>query len=117
VRVVPGPDLDRFAAGALDVLLGSAYAVSPRSDRVGVRLAGPRLSRADDDAGVSAPMVRGAIQVPAGGEPIVLGPDHPTTGGYPVLATVVLADVGAVMARPVGAPLRFVLSASGAQGK
>jgi len=117
VRVVPGPDLDRFAGGALDVLLRSTYSVSPRSDRVGVRLAGPPLPRADDDSGVSAPMIRGAIQVPAGGEPIVLGPDHPTTGGYPVLATVVLADVGVVMARPVGAPLRFVRSASGARGK
>jgi allophanate hydrolase subunit 2 len=55
-------------------------------------------------------MVRGAIQVPASGHPIVLGPDHPTTGGYPVLATVVRADTGAIMARSVGASVRFVRS-------
>jgi 5-oxoprolinase (ATP-hydrolysing) subunit C len=110
VRVVPGPDVERFASGALDVLLGSIFTVSPRSDRVGVRLAGPVLVRAGDDAGVSSPMVRGALQVPAGGEPIVLGPDHPTTGGYPVVATVVSADVGAVMARPVGCAIRFALA-------
>jgi biotin-dependent carboxylase-like uncharacterized protein len=120
IRVVRGPDLHRFAPGALDSLLRTEYTVSPRSDRVGVRLVattatGSGLARSpgDGDRGVSAPMVLGAIQVPAAGEPIVLGPDHPTMGGYPVIATVVLADVGAVMARPVGAPIRFVLGGGG----
>jgi allophanate hydrolase subunit 2 len=109
VRIVPGPDFEAFAAGALELLLRSAYAISPRSDRVGVRLVGPWLARAGDDAGVSAPMVHGAIQVPAAGEAIVLGPDGPTMGGYPVIATVVGADLGALMARPVGYGLRFAL--------
>jgi biotin-dependent carboxylase-like uncharacterized protein len=109
VCILPGPDVERFAPDALDVLLSSTFTVSPRSDRVGVRLVGPPLARSGDDAGGSAPMVRGALQVPSGGEPILLGPDHPTTGGYPVLATVVSADVGAVMARPVGSPVRFAL--------
>jgi len=58
-------------------------------------------------------MVRGAIQVPAAGEAIVLGPDGPTMGGYPVIATVVGADLGAVMARPVGCVLRFALAEPG----
>ena len=111
IRVVPGPDLDRFGASALDVLLGSEYRVSPRSDRVGLRLVGPSLERAGDDAGVSAPMVRGAIQVPASGEPIVLGPDHPTMGGYPVVATVTSGDVGALMMRRPGSVVRFVAAA------
>jgi biotin-dependent carboxylase-like uncharacterized protein len=108
IRVVPGPDLDRFAANAIHVLLGSAFLVSSRSNRVGVRLEGPPLPRADDDSATSAPMVRGAIQVPASGQPIVLGPDHPTTGGYPVIATVVRADLGALGARAAGAIVRFV---------
>jgi biotin-dependent carboxylase-like uncharacterized protein len=111
IRVVAGPDGDRFDAAALDLLLRNEFKVSSRSDRVGVRLAGPALPRLDSDYGDSMPMVRGAIQVPASGEPIVLGPDHPTTGGYPVLATVVHADVGALMARPVGGSLRFTLMA------
>ena len=113
VRIVPGPDFEAFAAGALELLLRSAYAISPRSDRVGVRLEGPPLARAGDDAGGSAPMVRGAIQVPAAGEAIVLGPDGPTRGGYPVIATVVGADLGAVMARPGGCVLRFALAEPG----
>lgn len=107
IRVVAGPDLDRFHDQALARLLSSEYVVSPRSDRVGLRLVGPALARADDDAGISAPMVRGAIQVPASGEAIVLGPDHPTMGGYPVVATVVSSDVGPLMARAPGCKVRF----------
>jgi biotin-dependent carboxylase-like uncharacterized protein len=112
IRVEPGPDQERFATVALEALLTSAFTVSARSDRVGVRLRGCALVRADGDAAASGPMVRGAIQVPASGEPIALGPDHPTTGGYPVLATVVARDVGALMARPIGACVRFALRAT-----
>jgi allophanate hydrolase subunit 2 len=107
IIVVPGPDLDRFEPDALGVLLGSEYRISPKSDRVGVRLVGPAPGRAGGDAGPSSPMVRGAIQVPPSGEPIVLGPDHPTMGGYPVLATVVTTCVGALMGRPPGTAVRF----------
>jgi biotin-dependent carboxylase-like uncharacterized protein len=109
VRVILGPDVDRFEARAVDVLLGEPFAIGARRDRVGIRLAGPTLPRTGDDISASAPMVRGAIQVPASGEAIVLGPDHPTTGGYPVLATVASASLGALAARPVGALVRFAL--------
>jgi biotin-dependent carboxylase-like uncharacterized protein len=111
LRVVLGPDLDRFAPEAVDLLLTSVFQVTDRSDRVGVRLFGPPLPhamRAGDEASASSPMVRGAIQVPPSGSPIVLGPDHPTTGGYPVLATVVRASLGSLGARCVGARLTFV---------
>lgn len=107
ILVLPGPDLERFAPNALDVLLAGPFVVDVRSDRTGVRLAGPHLPRIDDDAGASAPMIRGAIQVPPSGLAIVLGPDHPTTGGYPVLATVVRASLGALGALPLGAAVRF----------
>lgn len=72
-----------------------------------MRLVGPALARADADDGISSPMLRGAIQVPSSGEPIVLGPDHPTMGGYPVLATVVASDFGSLMVRPPGSAVRF----------
>jgi len=107
VRVIPGPDLSRFPASALDELLGGAFRVGTTGDRTGVRLEGPPLARLDRDDGLSCPMMAGAIEVPASGQPIVLGPDHPTTGGYPVLATVVRADLGALFARKPGAELRF----------
>jgi len=109
VRVVLGPDLDRFDRRAVAALLEAEFAVDARSDRIGTRLVGPALPRTDADSGTSAPMLRGAIQVPASGQPIVLGPDHPTTGGYPVIATIVRASLGAFGARPIGAPVRFAL--------
>lgn len=109
VLLVPGPDHARFRPEALATLLGERFEVG-RGDRTGTRLVGPPLARADADDGVSAPMVRGAIQVPSSGEPIVLGPDHPTTGGYPVLAVVLRAHHGLVEARPPGAVVRFGLA-------
>jgi allophanate hydrolase subunit 2 len=57
-------------------------------------------------------MVAGAIEVPPSGAPIVLGPDHPTTGGYPVLAVILRADLGRFHAVPLGAPVRFRLADS-----
>jgi 5-oxoprolinase (ATP-hydrolysing) subunit C len=108
VRVVLGPDLDRFDATTTDAFLASTFMIDTRSDRVGTRLAGARLVCPPDPAAPSAPMIRGAIQVPPSGEPIVLGPDHPTTGGYPVIATVVRRHIGPLAARAIGATVRFV---------
>jgi allophanate hydrolase subunit 2 len=108
--VVPGPDLDRFTERALEWLSSSTFRISARSDRVGARLEGPTLPREPSDVAGSGAMLSGAIQMPPSGEPVVLGPDHPTVGGYPVLATVVRRDLGAVMARPAGAEIRFVIA-------
>jgi len=105
--LVLGPDLDRFDAEAVDVLRCSTFRIDPRSDRVGVRLSGPTIRCRDAGVAPSSPMVRGAIQVPPSGAPVVLGPDHPTTGGYPVLATLVRGAFGSLAARPPGAPVRF----------
>ncbi len=107
LRVLVGPDQDRFEPDAIELLVSSPFTVLPTSDRVGTRLDGPRLSRRDGDGGLSAPMVDGAIEVPASGQPIVLGPDHPTTGGYPVIAVVLRADLGQLGARPIGSTVRF----------
>lgn len=107
VRVVLGPDLGRFGADAMELLLESPFTVSPMSDRVGMRLRGPKLPQADEGSGLSGPMVRGAMQVTSSGEAIVLGPDHPTLGGYPLLAVVIRADWGCLAARRPGAAVRF----------
>ncbi|KRC64725.1 hypothetical protein ASE12_08060 [Aeromicrobium sp. Root236] len=86
--VVLGPRDDWFTAAAVRRLLESPWQVSPASDRVGVRLTGPALERTRTDELPSEPCVRGSIQVSADGQPIVFGPDHPVTGGYPVIAVV-----------------------------
>lgn len=100
LRVVRGPR-DAWLADA-DALTATTWAVSGESDRVGVRLLGDPL--AHRDAGRQLPsegVRRGAVQVPPGGEPVLLLADHPVTGGYPVAGVVVDADVDlAAQARP-----------------
>jgi allophanate hydrolase subunit 2 len=107
VKILPGPDARRFSAGALEAFLSADWTISAKSDRVGIRLEGPAIERVDEDLAVSAPMVRGAVQVPKGGAPIVLGPDHPTTGGYPVLAVVASSDWGTLAMLRAGEKVRF----------
>jgi biotin-dependent carboxylase-like uncharacterized protein len=86
-----GPRADWFTAGAVDTLLSTPYTVTPKSNRVGTRLAGAALTRAEHGELPSEGLVLGAVQVPADGQPLVFLADHPTTGGYPVIA--VVADV------------------------
>ncbi|MFT4110551.1 biotin-dependent carboxyltransferase family protein [Propionicimonas sp.] len=84
--LLPGPRTDWLTDARL---LAGRWTVSPDSNRIGVRLAGPILSRAPgfEDAELpSEPLVRGAVQLPGSGQPVLFGPDHPTTGGYPVVA-------------------------------
>jgi len=110
LRVLPGPRDDWFAAGAIGLLCGADYVVTPASDRTGLRLDGPALPRRRGGELASEGMVTGALQVPPGGRPILLLADHPVTGGYPVIAVVVSADLGlAAQLRP-GQPVRFTLS-------
>ena len=88
VRLVPGP-----ARGA-DALIGGEWRVGPDSDRVGLRLVGPPIPTPTSEAGelLSHGVVFGAVQLPPGGQPLVLLADHQTTGGYPVAAVVARAD-------------------------
>jgi len=110
LRVIPGPRDDWFAPGALELLCSATYAVTPASDRTGLRLDGPALPRANHHELPSEGVVTGAVQAPRGGRPILLLADHPVTGGYPVIAVVRSADIGlAAQLRP-GARLRFAVS-------
>jgi biotin-dependent carboxylase-like uncharacterized protein len=107
IRITLGPDSARFTEEARRALTSMPFVLTAASDRTGARLTGPTLARVDTDVGVSTPMVAGAIEVPASGAPIVLGPDHPTTGGYPIIATIVRADLGRFAARRAGTPVTF----------
>jgi biotin-dependent carboxylase-like uncharacterized protein len=108
IGVVPGPDLEAFAEGSLARLTGTRWRLSHRSDRMGTLLEGGTLAHRPGGEAKSAPLVAGAIEVPPDGVPIVLGPEHPTTGGYPVLG--VVDDLEALLRRPLGAPVRFRLA-------
>ncbi len=107
VQVVLGPRDDWFTAGAVAMLLRTGWVVSGRSDRIGLRLDGPALERAVPGELESEPVLRGSIQVTSAGLPVVLGPDHPATGGYPVIGVVVDADTDALAQAAPGRVVRF----------
>jgi KipI family sensor histidine kinase inhibitor len=107
VRIVLGPQETRFREEGVARLLGSAYRVSSTSDRRGVRLEGPRLEASGGAEIAPEGTALGAIQVPADGQPIVLGPDRPVTGGYVKIATVIAADFPIVAQARPGSFLRF----------
>ncbi|MGV9354271.1 5-oxoprolinase subunit C family protein [Streptomyces misionensis] len=108
LRVTPGPRADWFTARALRDLATRAYRVSPASNRIGLRTEGPALERARDAELPSEGMVLGAVQVPPDGRPVVFLADHPTTGGYPVIAVVRPTDLEAAAQAVPGTPVRFV---------
>jgi biotin-dependent carboxylase-like uncharacterized protein len=105
--VRPGPRADWFTPAALRTLTSATYRVSPHSNRIGLRTEGPPLERARDGELPSEGMVLGAVQVPPDGRPVVFLHDHPTTGGYPVVAVVTEPALAAAAQAVAGTPLRF----------
>ena len=112
VRAAWGPRADWLAEP--DLLGTTTWTVSSRSDRVGIRLEGTALrhhpSRQDQEL-PSEGVVRGAVQVPPGGEPVLFLADHPVTGGYPVAAVVRDADVDRLAQAVPGQSVRIALTA------
>jgi biotin-dependent carboxylase-like uncharacterized protein len=105
LRVIAGPRDDWFSS--LEPLLRGPYEVTSDSNRVGIRLAGPALVRTHSGELPSEGMVLGSLQVPPAGQPVLFLADHPVTGGYPVIAVVVEADIPlAAQLRP-GQQVRF----------
>lgn len=107
LRVVLGPRVDWFDAAALRALTAAAWTVTSEADRVGVRLCGPHLDRSRGGELPSEGIVRGAVQVPTSGQPLVFLAEHPTTGGYPVIAVVLDVDVDALAQVRPGQRVRF----------
>ena len=92
----PGPRADRLTAAGRHALRRTEWTVGADSNRVGVRLDGPALDRPEGPQLASEGLVRGAVQVPPSGRPVIFLADHPTTGGYPVVAVVDDADTDAL---------------------
>jgi allophanate hydrolase subunit 2 len=96
LRVRLGPRADWFTDDAVGTLFRGPYRISNESNRVGARLTGASLTRAVAGELPSEGIVLGAVQVPAAGQPLVFLADHPTTGGYPVIGVVEVADLPAL---------------------
>jgi antagonist of KipI len=107
LRVVAGPQDDRFTARGIDTFLSSPYTVTPQSDRMGYRLAGPAIEHLRGPDIVSDGTPLGAVQVAGDGAPIVLLADRGTAGGYTKIATVIGPDVARLAQAAPGDTVRF----------
>lgn len=107
VRVLPGPQLDRFTPESLEALQSAPYVIGQESDRMGFRLHGPSLVHSHGPEIISDATGLGALQVPSGGQPILLMADRQTTGGYPKIATAITADLSIAAQLAPGDSIRF----------
>jgi len=106
IGLIPGPRDDWFSDP--DTLVGTAWVISDRSDRVGIRLSGRAVRHRWPDRHLpSEGAARGAVQIPPNGQPVIFGPDHPVTGGYPVIGVVADADIDKVAQLRPGQPVRL----------
>lgn len=107
VRVVLGPQESYFTESAVAALLDAEFSPGVHADRVGYRLDGPRLEHRAAAELLSDGLLPGAIQVPSGGQPIVIMADGPTAGGYPKIAAILRADLRLVAQARRGDAVRF----------
>ena len=106
IRVVLGPQDQHFSQAVIDALT-SEFTITPDYDRMGMRLSGPSLHPEQALSIPSEALVRGSVQVPGHGDPIILLAEHQTTGGYPKIATVITADQDRLTQARSGMKLRL----------
>jgi len=107
LRVVLGPFQDFFSEEGLANLLSGEYLITPNSDRMGYRLRGKSITRQKAGELITCGLANGTIQVPPDGQPIILLADRQTIGGYPVIATVIHADLPLAAQGAPGDAVRF----------
>ncbi len=108
IRITWGMQRDYFTDESVARFVAEPFTIQPESDRMGYRIAGPKIEHKRGYDIVSDGIATGAIQVPGAGQPIVLLADHQTTGGYPKIATVISADLPALGRRKPDQEIRFV---------
>tara|TARA_A100001015_G_scaffold313372_1_gene420486 strand:- start:988 stop:1935 length:948 start_codon:yes stop_codon:yes gene_type:complete len=107
IRVIEGTNFDYFSEESIKNFFSKDYFVTNLSDRMGMRLDGQKLKNLKNTNIKSEGLVKGTIQVPADGNPIILLSDHGTIGGYPKLAVVISADYDRLVQIPPGSKIRF----------
>jgi KipI family sensor histidine kinase inhibitor len=107
IRVVLGPQDDRFTRDGIAAFLAGPYELLPQSDRMGARFRGPRITHTRGHDIISDGIALGSIQVPGDGQPIALLVDRQSTGGYTKVATVCSFDIGRLGQVKPGQRLRF----------
>jgi len=107
IRVLKGPQYDYFSEEAKKNFFSQFYKISNLTDRMGMRLKGQVLENILNTNIRSEGITKGAIQVPADGQPIILLTDHPTIGGYPKIANVISADYDLLIQKTPGTNILF----------
>ena len=107
IRVLKGPQYDYFSKGSQKDFFSANYEITNLTDRMGMRLEGPIIENIVNTNIRSEGITKGAIQVPADGQPIILLTDHPTIGGYPKIANVISADYDLLIQKTPGKKISF----------
>jgi biotin-dependent carboxylase-like uncharacterized protein len=107
IRVIKGTNFNYFSDAAKNIFYNEIYTVTRLTDRMGMRLNGPNLENIINTNIKSEGLIRGIIQVPADGKPIILLSDHGTIGGYPKIGAVISADLDVVAQLTPGTKIQF----------
>ena len=107
IRVIKGTNFDYFSDQGKKIFLGKEFIVSKLSDRMGMRLEGPKIENIVDTNIKSEGLIKGVIQVPADGNPIIMLSDHGTIGGYPKIGVVISADYDKLVQLTPGSKIKF----------
>lgn len=107
LRIIDGPEYDLFTTASREGLIAGTFQIGAQSNRMGVRLTGPRLATHAPHEMQSSPVSMGTVQVPPAGDPIVLMADGQTVGGYPRIAHVITVDLPRLAQRKPGAHISF----------
>ena len=107
IKVIKGPQMNYFKIKDIDKFFKKEFTISKNLNRIGVRLINniikPFTSYNIDSEGI----IKGSVQVPGDGNPIVLGADHPTIGGYPKIVTIIMDDFRKLIQLPAGKKFKF----------
>ena len=109
IRLLKGTNFDYFSKESIIELTSKEFSVSKLSDRMGMRLQGPEIKNSKETNIRSEGLVKGVVQVPPDGNPIIMLSDHGTIGGYPKIAVVISADYDKLIQTPPGKKLKFKL--------
>ncbi len=107
IRVIKGTNFDYFSEEGKKTFFGKDFTVSKLSDRMGMRLEGPKIENIVDTNIKSEGLIKGVIQVPPDGNPIIMLSDHGSIGGYPKIGTVISADYDKLVQLSSGSKIKF----------
>jgi len=107
IRVLRGPQMNYFMQKVIKNFYSKPFTISNTTNRMGVRIEGNKISSIKSHNIASEGIIKGSIQVPGNGNPIILMAEHPSIGGYPKIATVILADIARIAQFTIGTKFNF----------